>query len=54
MLHPHPNIGLFPVVTPIDEEHSWLMQLTGAERARLQETAVPDAVIDRVDDLSSG
>ena len=53
-----PNYGLFPVVTPvvppvppIDEPWNGLMQLTGAERARLQEGGIANSAIDRVEHL---
>ncbi|CAE6948878.1 unnamed protein product, partial [Symbiodinium sp. CCMP2456] len=54
-----PNFGLFPVVTevPGDMENAqetdlnFLMQMTGAERQRLQERGVPMAEIDRLEDF---
>ena len=46
-----PNQAFFPIVQPIDEEHSWLMHLTGAERRMLQENGVQGPVIERIDAL---
>ena len=50
-----PNAGLFPEVRELgqeaDDDEAAFMQLTGAERRRMQENGVPDHVQDRVEHL---
>eukprot|EP00439_Symbiodinium_sp_Y106_P052353 s1996_g7.t1 len=50
-----PNAGLFPEVRElgqeVDADEVGFMQLTGAERRRMQENGVPDHVQDRVEHL---
>ena len=46
-----PNQAFFPIIQPIDEEHSWLIHLTGAERRMLQENGVQGPVVERIDAL---
>ena len=46
-----PNFGLFPVVSEMDDRHTWLMELTNSERARLQENGVPQGQISRIEQL---
>ena len=48
--HP-PNHGLFPDVHEVNETHTWMMSLTNAERAMLQEGGVPTRELDRVENL---
>ena len=46
-----PNFGLYPEVHEVDEDHTWMMSLTNAERAMLQEGGVPARELDRVEQL---
>ena len=46
-----PNFGFFPEVHEVDEAHTWMMSLTNAERAMLQEGGVPARELDRVEQL---
>ncbi|CAE7308058.1 unnamed protein product [Symbiodinium microadriaticum] len=48
--HP-PNHGLYPDVHEVNETHTWMMSLTNAERAMLQEGGVPARELDRVEQL---